>query len=134
MKKDSKKGSAPLGSAMNRVRFLGSAKSGTADVWAMRVTSALLVPLSIALVAIVLSLIGKDYAAVRAELGHPLSAILMVFFILTAVFHMKFGMQSIIDDYVHGAHLKEWLLIANLAYSAGIGLACVYATLKLGLA
>jgi succinate dehydrogenase / fumarate reductase, membrane anchor subunit len=116
------------------VRFLGSARSGTADAWAMRVTSALLVPLSIAFVAIVLSLLGKDYAAVRAELRHPLLAILMLFFILTAVFHMKLGMQSIIDDYVHDAHLKEWSLIANLVFSAGIGLACVYAMLKLGFA
>jgi succinate dehydrogenase / fumarate reductase membrane anchor subunit len=81
-----------------------------------------------------MSLLGKDYAAVRAELGHPLLAILMLFFILTSVFHMKLGMQSIIDDYVHGAHLKEWSLIANLVFSIGIGLACVYATLKLGFA
>lgn len=125
---------APVEAAMKGVRFLGSAKSGTADAWAMRVTSALLVPLSIGFVAIVMSLLGKDYAAVRAELGHPLLAILMLFFILTSVFHMKLGMQSIIDDYVHDAHLKEWSLIANLVFSIGIGLACVYATLKLGFA
>ena len=128
------KGPAPVVAAMKGVRFIGSARSGTADAWAMRVTSALLVPLSIAFVAIVLSLLGKDYAAVRAELRHPLLAILMLFFILTAVFHMKLGMQSIIDDYVHDAHLKEWSLIANLVFSAGIGLACVYAMLKLGFA
>ena len=128
------KGPLPVVTAMKAVRFLGSAKSGTAEAWAMRVTSALLVPLTIAFVAIVLSLLGKDYAAVRAELGHPLLAILMLFFILTAVFHMKLGMQSIIDDYVHDAHLKEWSLIANLVFSAGIGLACVYAMLKLGFA
>jgi succinate dehydrogenase / fumarate reductase, membrane anchor subunit len=128
------KGPAPVAAPMKGVRFLGSAKSGTADAWAMRVTSALLVPLSIAFVAIVLSLLGKDYAAVRAELGHPLSAILMLFFIMTAVFHMKLGMQSIIDDYVHDAHLKEWSLIANLVFSVGIGLACVYAMLRLALA
>ena len=98
------KNPAPVRPAMSRVRFLGSAKSGTADAWAMRITSVALVPLSIAFVAIVLSLPGKDYAAVRAELGHPLAAILMLLFILSGVFHMKLGMQSIIDDYVHAAH------------------------------
>jgi len=92
---------APVRPVMSRVRFLGSAKSGTADAWNMRITSLALVPLSIAFVAIVLSLLGKDYAAVRAELGHPLPAILMLLFILSGVFHMKLGMQSIIDDYVH---------------------------------
>jgi succinate dehydrogenase / fumarate reductase, membrane anchor subunit len=122
------------GSAMNRVRFLGSARSGTADAWAMRVTSAVLLPLSVAFVAIILSLLGKDEAGVRAELGRPLPAILMLFFLLTSVFHMKLGMQSIIDDYVHDAQFKEWSLIANLVFSVSIGLACVYAILKLSLA
>ncbi len=121
----------PVRPAMSRVRFLGSAKSGTADTWNMRVTSVALVPLSIAFVAIVLSLPGKDYAAVRAELGHPLPAILMLLFILSGVFHMKLGMQSIIDDYVHAARLKEWALIGNLFFSVFIALACIYAVLKL---
>ena len=122
---------APVRHAMRRVRFLASTKSGTADAWNMRITSVALVPLSIACVAIVLSLLGKDYAAVRAELGHPLPAILILLFILSGVFHMKLGMQSIIDDYVHAALPKEWALIANLFFSVCIGLACIYAVLKL---
>jgi succinate dehydrogenase / fumarate reductase membrane anchor subunit len=125
------KSPAPVRSAMSKVRFLGSAKSGTADAWNMRITSIMLVPLSIAFVAIVLSLLGKDYAAVRAELGHPFPAILMLLFILSGVFHMKLGMQSIIDDYVHAVRLREWALIANLFFSVSIGLACIYAVLKL---
>jgi succinate dehydrogenase / fumarate reductase, membrane anchor subunit len=126
-------GPVPVPPAMSKARFFGSAKSGTADAWNMRVTSIALIPLSIAFVAIVLSLPGKDYAAARAELGHPIVAILMLLFILSGVFHMKVGMQSIIDDYVHDAHWKEWSLIANLFFSVCIGLACVYATLKLSL-
>ena len=128
------KSPAPVRTAANRVRFLGSAKSGTADAWAMRLTSILLVPLSIGFVAVILSLFGKGYTEVRAVLGRPLPAILMLFFLLTSVFHMKLGMQSIIDDYVHDPHLKEWSLIANLVFSISIGLACVYAILKLSFA
>jgi succinate dehydrogenase / fumarate reductase, membrane anchor subunit len=124
------KSPAPVRRAMSRLRFLAS-QSATADAWNMRITSVALVPLSIAFVAIVLSLLGKDYATVRAELGHPLSAILMLFFILTGVFHMKVGMRSIIDDYVHATRLREWALIGNLFFSACIGLACIYAVFKL---
>jgi succinate dehydrogenase / fumarate reductase, membrane anchor subunit len=124
------KGPAP----MSRKGFLGSAKSGTADAWYMRVTSIVLVPLSIAFVAIILALLGKDYAGVRAELGQPFRAIVMLLFVLSGVFHMKIGMQSIIDDYVHDAHLKEWSLVGNLVFSVCIGLACVYALLKLSFA
>ncbi|HUB63890.1 MAG TPA: succinate dehydrogenase, hydrophobic membrane anchor protein [Methylocella sp.] len=126
-------GSVPVPHAGSKLRFLGSAKSGTADAWNMRVTSIALFPLSIAFVAIVLSLLGKDYTAARAELGNPFVAIILLLFILTGVFHMKIGMQSIIDDYVHDAHLKEWSLIANLFFSVCIGLTCLYAALKLSL-
>lgn len=125
------KGPASESAAARKAHFFGSAKSGTADAWNMRVTSIALIPLSIALVAIVLSLAGKDYASARAELGQPLAAIVLLLFILAGVFHMKLGMQSIIDDYVQGAHLKEWSLIANLFFSVCIGLACIYAALKL---
>jgi succinate dehydrogenase / fumarate reductase membrane anchor subunit len=124
----------PVRPTMSRARFLGSAKSGTADAWNMRITSLVLVPLSVAFVAIVLSLLGKDYAAVRAELGRPFPAMVTLLFILFGVFHMKLGMQAIIDDYVHNAHLKEWSLIANLLFSVCIGLACVYAILKVSFA
>jgi succinate dehydrogenase / fumarate reductase, membrane anchor subunit len=128
------KDSASVRTAISKVRFLGSAKSGTTDVWNMRVTSVALVPLAIAFVAIVLSLLGKDYAGVRAELGHPIPALVLLLFILTGIYHMKLGMQSILDDYVHSPHLKEWSQIANLFFSVCIGLACVYAVLKLSLA
>lgn len=128
------KGHARGGTPRSRVHFLGSARSGTEDAWHMRVTSILLVPLSIAFVAIVLSLLGKDYAEARSELGRPFPAIVMLLFVLAGLFHMKLGMASIIDDYVQEAHLKEWALIANLAFAVCIGLACIYAVLKLSFA
>jgi len=97
----------------------------------MRVTSLALVPLSIWFVALILSLVGKDYPAVRAELSHSMVAIFLLLFILFGVVHMKVGMRSIIDDYVQDAHLKEWALVANLFFSVSLGLACIHAALKL---
>ena len=122
---------APVRTPTYRIGFLGSAKSGTADARHMRITSIALVPLSIAFVVIVLSLLGKDYSAVRAQLGQPFPAIVMLLFLLSGVYHMKLGMQSIIDDYVHDPHIKEWSLIGNLIFSVCVGLACIYAVLKL---
>lgn len=114
-----------------RVRHLGSARSGTRHAWRMRVTSFALLPLSIAFVCIVLSLVGKDHATVREALGNPFTAIVMLLFVPTGVYHMMLGMQTVIEDYVHGEHVKSWALMANMFFCAVVGLACVYAILRL---
>jgi succinate dehydrogenase / fumarate reductase membrane anchor subunit len=119
--------------AASKVRFLGSAHSGTQEAWHMRLTSIALVPLTIAFVWLLLLLVGKDYIGVRAELGRPFPAILMLLFIVASIVHMKIGMQSVIVDYVHETRLKDWALTANLFFSYAIGLACVFAILKLSL-
>lgn len=97
----------------------------------MRVTAVALVPLAIGFVVVLVSLLGKDYAAARALLGQPLPALVMLLFILAGIYHMKLGMQAIIDDYIHAPQAKEFALVANLLFSVGIGLVCIYATLKL---
>jgi succinate dehydrogenase / fumarate reductase, membrane anchor subunit len=85
-------------SAASKVSFLGAAKSGTGDLWRMRVTTVALVPLAIAFVWIVLGLVGKSEAGVRAEFAHPCNAVFLLLFILASIVHMRVGMQSIIDD------------------------------------
>lgn len=122
---------APVGAG--RSRTLGSAKSGVGDAWLMHVTSVALIPLTFAFVWILLSLVGKDYAGVRAELAQPCQAIVLLLFIVAGVWHMKTGMQAIIDDYIH-SHWKEWALVANVCFCAGVGAAAAFAALKLGLA
>lgn len=119
---------------VSRVRHLGAAKSGTEDMWLMRVTSVALLPLAIAFIWIVLKLVGKTEAGVHAEFAHPCTAIFMVLFILASIVHMKVGMQAIIDDYIHDAHWKEWSMIGNTFFSIGFGVAAIYAVLKLSLA
>ena len=116
---------------LSKVRYLGSAKSGTHHAWHMRLTSFALVPLTIAFVWIVLSLVGKDYNTVRAALGSPTIAIIMLLFILTSIYHMMLGMQTIIEDYVHAESTKTFSLALNIFFSFAVGLACVYAVLRL---
>ncbi len=120
-------------SAASKVSFLGAAKSGTGDLWRMRVTTAALVPLAIAFVWIVLRLVGKSEAGVRAEFAHPCTAVLLLLFILASIVHMRIGMQSIIDDYIHLPRAREWALIGNTLFSLGFGVAAIFAVLKLSL-
>lgn len=123
--------SSSLRTPMGRVRHLGSAKSGTHHAWMMRVTSMALIPLTILFVGLLIKLVGADPVSARATLASTGPAILLLLFILAGVYHMQLGMQTIIEDYVHGHNAKTWAILLNLAFSAVIGLACIYAVLKL---
>jgi succinate dehydrogenase / fumarate reductase membrane anchor subunit len=117
----------PLG----RVRGLGSARSGTRHFWHQRLTSVAAVPLTIAFILLVFSLLGRNHAAVAQILASPAVAIFMILFILTSVYHMWLGMQVIVEDYVHQDLIKLATLIANTCFCVVVGLAGLYAVLKL---
>jgi len=118
-------------SPMGRVRFLGSARLGTDDMWRLHVTAAFMIPLTFGFVWLVLSLLHKDYNGVRAELGQPIPAIVLLLFVLTGLYHMQIGLRAIILDYIHG-HTKEWLLIANAFFAVAVATACIYSVLRIG--
>jgi succinate dehydrogenase / fumarate reductase membrane anchor subunit len=114
-----------------RVRGLGSARAGTTHFWHERLTAVALVPLTIAFVVIVVSLLGRSHATTTQTLGSPLVAITMLLFVLTGIYHMKLGMQVIIEDYVHDEGWKFTLLIANIFFAVAVAFACVYAIFKI---
>jgi succinate dehydrogenase / fumarate reductase membrane anchor subunit len=120
-----------LRTAARRVRGLGAARSGTRDFWHQRVTSVAGIPLTIALIVIVIALLGRSHAAAVQILGSPLVAIIMLLFILNFTYHMWIGMQEIILDYVHEDKSKFLSLMANTFFVIAVGLACAFAILKL---
>jgi succinate dehydrogenase / fumarate reductase membrane anchor subunit len=117
----------PLG----RVLGYGSAKSGTEHFIRQRLTAIANIPLTIGAVLIVISLIGHNQAAVAQILGSTLVAIVMLLFIISTFYHMKIGMQVIIEDYVHDEGAKYALLILNAFFCIVVGFSSIYAILKL---
>jgi succinate dehydrogenase / fumarate reductase membrane anchor subunit len=117
----------PLG----RVRALGASHSGTSDFWRQRVTAVALVLLILPVILVVMMLLGRNQAGAAQILGSPLVAIVMLLFIIASAWHMKIGMQVVIEDYVHNEKLKLASIMANNFFSAAVALASVYAILKL---
>src|SRR5258708_6162837 len=114
-----------------RVRGLGAAKSGTEHFWRQRLTAVANVPLTIAFVVILVSLLGRNHAAAAQVLGSPLVAIVMLLFIASITTHMRIGMQVIIEDYVHAEPVRLILLMGNTFFSLAVALASAYGILKL---
>jgi succinate dehydrogenase membrane anchor subunit len=123
----------PYRTPLSRVRSLGAAHSGTMHFWHQRLTSVALIPLSIAVICIVIALLGRNHAETLQILGSPLIAIIMLLFIGTTIYHMWLGMQVIIEDYVHDELPKILLLMGNTFFCVTVALACVYAVLQISL-
>jgi succinate dehydrogenase / fumarate reductase, membrane anchor subunit len=118
-----------LRTPLSRVRFLGSARMGTTEARLVHLTSLALVPLTVGFVWLMVDLLRKDYNGVRAELTHPIPAILLLAFIFAGIVHMELGMRSVIVDYI-GGQSRAWALAANTCFAALLALACLYATLR----
>jgi succinate dehydrogenase / fumarate reductase membrane anchor subunit len=95
-----------------RVRGLGSAKSGTEHWWHERLSAVASIPTSLFLIWLGLAVAGHDQAVIIAMLRQPMVAMGLALSIIVMLWHMRLGMQVIIEDYVHGG-AKFWLLIAN---------------------
>jgi succinate dehydrogenase / fumarate reductase membrane anchor subunit len=117
----------PLG----RVRNLGSSHSGTSDFWRQRMTAVAMVLLMVPVIVVVMMLLGRNQAGAAQVLGSAPIAIIMLLFIVASTWHMRIGMQVVIEDYVHSEMLKLAFVMANNFFCIAVALASIYAILKL---
>ncbi len=113
-----------------RARGLGAAKSGTGHFIAQRVSAIALV----VLVPIFTWSLAKhgfgDYDAATAWIGSPLGAIVTLLTLTAAFYHMRLGLQVVIEDYIHKPSTKIALLLLNTFLAAGLWLATFWAVLS----
>lgn len=120
-----------LRTPLAKVRGLGSAKGGTQHFWLQRLTAIALIPLTVWFALSIASLASADQVAVQSWMQSPLSATLMISFLVAGFWHMKLGIQVVIEDYVHGEAAKITCLIANSLVSIFLGLAAMLSVLKM---
>ena len=120
-------------SPQGRVRGLGSAKEGTTHFIRQRVSAIALVFLvPWFLISGVMAAQG-GYAGVTAWVTNPVHAILLILTLGAAFYHMRLGMQVVIEDYIHKSGTKALLLIGNTLLTLGLGLVAAFCIVKIAL-
>jgi succinate dehydrogenase / fumarate reductase, membrane anchor subunit len=111
------------GSQVGRVRGLGSARHGAQHWIGQRISAVGNLILVIWLIVSVLILPGLDYASVTGWLAQPLVAVPMMLMLVSIFYHLKLGLQVLIEDYLHGEAGKLGaLLLLNFYAVTGAAL------------
>lgn len=124
-------GPSSMRTPLARVRSLGASHSGTSDFWRQRLTAAAMVLLIVPVIVVVIMLLGRNQAGAAQILGSLPIAIILLLFIVASTWHMKIGMQVVIEDYVHHEKLKLASIMANNFFCFAVATASIYAILKL---
>jgi succinate dehydrogenase / fumarate reductase membrane anchor subunit len=115
-----------------RAKGLGSAKSGTAHFWAMKVSSVALLVLLPMFVFTFGSALGGTYEEIVAYYAHPFPAIVAALTIGVTFKHFNDGVRTVIEDYVHGIATKIFLIVMT-CISYGAAAVGIFAVARLAL-
>lgn len=107
------------GTRVGRVRGLGSARQGTHHWISQRITAFGNLILVLWLIASLLYLPGLDYGAVTGWLAQPLVAVPMMLMLVSIFYHLKLGLQVLIEDYLHEEGTKLFALLILNFYAIG---------------
>jgi succinate dehydrogenase / fumarate reductase, membrane anchor subunit len=118
---------------LGKVRGLGAAHDGTSHFWMQRVTAVANLPLVIYLVYFIVAHVGHTRMDVVASVKNPFCAIALSLGVISIFWHMKLGLQMVIEDYVHQPVVKILALLANTFYAFGLAGLALYAILKMNL-
>jgi succinate dehydrogenase / fumarate reductase membrane anchor subunit len=109
----------------------GSAREGAEHWWHERLSSVALLMLFVWLIVSLLRLPALDHRGVTEWLRDPLAAVPMLLLIAATFWHLKMGLQVIIEDYVHDEGNK-FLALLLLSFAAAGGAAfAIFAVLKI---
>ena len=121
------------GTELKKVRGLGSAKHGVNHWWDQRLTAAGNMILAVWFVASVARLPGYTPDILSAWLSSAWAAVPLILLVLSVLWHVRLGLQVVIEDYQHGESRYVLMLLLNL-YVVALGGIALFAILKLAFA
>ena len=122
-----------LRAPLKNVRGLGSAKAGTEHFMQQRITAVALLLTGAYVIGLLLCNLQGGFDAMHAALAHPISAVVVIAFLIAMCWHASLGIQVVIEDYVH---TPKWLItsiLLNKFIFAIAAIAGVLAVLKISL-
>jgi succinate dehydrogenase / fumarate reductase membrane anchor subunit len=78
-------------------------------------------------------MVGATRQDVADWLSSPLTLALMLTLLLMTFYHMRLGLETVVEDYIHQPALRLTALLTIKGATLFLGLACVVAVLRLGL-
>jgi succinate dehydrogenase / fumarate reductase membrane anchor subunit len=114
-----------------RVRGLGSAKSGAHHWWLERLTSVSTLVLFIWFIVSLLRLPSLEHDIVTSWLAAPLVAVPMLLLIVSTFWHLKLGLQVVIEDYVHEDGLRLFSITLLNFFAIALGALAFFSVLKI---
>ena len=123
--------SQSLRTPLGKVRGLGAAKEGAHHFIVQRVSAIGLVFLVPWFLASLMCAVSGGYDQAVAWIAQPLNAVLILLTLGAALYHMRVGMQVVIEDYIHKPVGKAALLILNTFVSVVLFAAAAFAVLKI---
>ncbi len=116
-----------------RVKGLGASGEGSHHWKAQRLSAIALIPLTIWFVFSIIGHVGGSYPEVVNWISNPFVALMLVLLLGFMVYHAQLGVQVVIEDYIHMESLKLILVIAVKGMALLLGLAGVFAILRVAL-
>jgi len=117
----------PLG----KVRGLGAAKEGAGHFIAQRVSAIALLFLAPWFLISLISAARGGYTGAVDFIANPLNAVLVLMATGGALYHMRIGMQVVIEDYIAKAGTRIFLLILNTFFAVALFAAAAFSVLEI---
>jgi succinate dehydrogenase / fumarate reductase membrane anchor subunit len=78
--------------------------------------------------------LGATRMEVMQSISHPVVALLLIIGLASAFWHMRLGLQVVIEDYLHSHLLKFTALALNIAVATALFAVAAFSILKMSFA